>query len=148
MTTFCKIVSPSSESDFKEYYQLRWELLRKPWNQPLGSERDELEEEAIHYSAHNEEGLLLGVCRMHFLNKETAQIRFMAVQLAFKGLGIGRKLLEKAEDDAYANGIKKMILQSRENAVVFYQRQGYQTIEKSFQLYGEIQHFLMQKQII
>lgn len=40
-----KICEPSDEN-FEEYYYLRWKVLRKPWNQPIGSEKDELEKTA------------------------------------------------------------------------------------------------------
>ena len=37
------IIQPKSPEDFKKYYNLRYEVLRKPWNQPIGSERDRKE---------------------------------------------------------------------------------------------------------
>ena len=37
------IESPKTKNDFIKYYYLRWKLLRKPHNQPKGSELDELE---------------------------------------------------------------------------------------------------------
>ena len=147
MIAIYRIVSPSTTSDFDEYYKLRWELLRQQWNQPIGSEKDELESQSIHYSVRSNDDDLIGVCRMHFSSDETAQIRFMAVKSACQGLGIGSSLLQKAENDARLNGIKKILLQSRETAVYFYQKQGYEIIEKTFLLYGTIQHFLMQKQL-
>lgn len=31
---------PTTEAEFNAYYQFRWEMLRKPFNHPLGSEKD------------------------------------------------------------------------------------------------------------
>jgi predicted GNAT family N-acyltransferase len=40
---------------------------------------------------------------------------------------------------------KNVILHAREMAVPFYERMGFQVTEKSHLLFGEIQHYLMQK---
>ena len=34
------VSSPASKIDFEKYYALRYEVLRKPWGQAPGSERD------------------------------------------------------------------------------------------------------------
>jgi ribosomal protein S18 acetylase RimI-like enzyme len=49
------------------------------------------------------------------------------------------------EGIAFQNGRKKIILHAREIAIGFYQKLGYETIEKSHLLFGEIQHYLMEK---
>jgi predicted GNAT family N-acyltransferase len=38
-----------------------------------------------------------------------------------------------------------MILQAREGAVKFYQSLGYKVIEKTYLLFGQIQHYKMEK---
>ena len=43
-----EIISPKTEKEFDEYYKLRYDLLRKPWNQPVGSEKDSLEKISFH----------------------------------------------------------------------------------------------------
>ncbi|MCR4448093.1 GNAT family N-acetyltransferase, partial [Aeromonas veronii] len=35
-----RVVTPQTVAELDAYYQLRWELLRKPFNLPVGSERD------------------------------------------------------------------------------------------------------------
>ena len=39
--------APSTEKEFERYRDLRWGILRAPWNQPKGSEVDELESKAF-----------------------------------------------------------------------------------------------------
>ena len=34
------VIEPQTQEEFKQYYSLRYEILRKPWRQPKGSERD------------------------------------------------------------------------------------------------------------
>ena len=36
------IRSPSQTSEYNAYYSLRWQVLRAPWKQAKGSEKDEL----------------------------------------------------------------------------------------------------------
>ena len=52
------VVTPQ-ESDFKEYYLMRWQVLRKPWNQPIGSERDANEESSWHFAVKDELGFII-----------------------------------------------------------------------------------------
>ena len=42
------VIEPQTPEEFKQYYSLRYEILRKPWGQTKGSERDEDEETPIH----------------------------------------------------------------------------------------------------
>jgi ribosomal protein S18 acetylase RimI-like enzyme len=90
---------------------------------------------------------ILGVCRLHINKDGTGQIRFMAVEPEQRGKGIGRRLLYKAEEKAISLNISTIILQARDNAVGFYESEGYAVVEKTFSLYG-IQHYLMSKTIL
>ena len=38
-----KLRPPETAEEFDAYYNLRWMVLRAPWNQPTGSEKDEYE---------------------------------------------------------------------------------------------------------
>jgi hypothetical protein len=40
------IRQPLSKEDFDLMYDLRWRVLRKLWNQPRGSEKDDIENES------------------------------------------------------------------------------------------------------
>ena len=148
MLSSIKIIQPLTTDEFEKYFNLRWEILRKPWHQPKGSECDELEEAAVHFMAVDDRQKLIGVCRLHFVDETTGQIRYMAVLPDLQHKGIGRILLSDAENVARKKGIKLLILQARENVVGFYERQGYQVKEKTFLLYDEIQHFLMKKVLV
>ena len=65
-----QIISPKTEEEFEKYYELRWRILRKPWNQPLGSERDDDEDNSFHLMA-IENNKTLGVARLQFINNST-----------------------------------------------------------------------------
>jgi hypothetical protein len=69
-----RIIEPSTPAQFSDYYELRWKILRKPWNQPRGSERDALDETATHLMLLDEDGAPAGVGRLHFNSIREAQI--------------------------------------------------------------------------
>jgi len=126
---------------------LRYEILRKPWNQPLGSEKDAHENSSIHIMACDQNNTILGVCRLQLNSSTETQVRFMAVKEDTQGLGIGKQLIAYAEQKAKQLGATNQILQAREIAVEFYTKCGYKVKEKSFLLWDEIQHYLMEKQL-
>jgi N-acetylglutamate synthase-like GNAT family acetyltransferase len=143
-----RITEPKTAEDFEKYYQLRWEMLRKPWNKPEGSEKDELEESSIHAMALNEHNEVVGVVRLQKLNEDEGQLRYMAVKNNVQNKGVGSLLLKYIENKARETGLKSLILQSREAAVNFYLKNNYAKVEKSYLMWGEIQHYLMKKNII
>ena len=140
-----KITEPRTPEEFEQYYLLRWEVLRKPWDKPRGSELDEQEDQCIHAMLKAEDGKPLAVGRLQFNNDEEGQLRFMAVASDEQGKGLGAHIINYLEEKAKEKGARRMVLQARENAVSFYKRNGYSIKEKSFLLWGEIQHYLMEK---
>lgn len=140
--------SPYTDEEFQRYYAFRWQQLRAPWQQPRGSEKDELEEVSFHVMAVTDENEIIGVGRLHFIDDETAQIRYMAVDPVYQGQGIGGQLLHHLEEYAASAGRYTILLHARENALRFYEKLGYEKREKSHLLYGEIQHFRMEKSLI
>ena len=143
-----KIIEPTTSEEFKKYYNLRYEVLRKPWGQLLGSERDEREETSIHHMIIDKKtGNALAVGRLQFNSTHEAQIRYMAVADEFQGKGLGSQITSALEDVAQGKGIQQIILSARENALQFYKNNGYEIVKKTHLLFGEIQHWLMQKQI-
>ena len=143
-----KIIEPKSPGEFEKYYALRYELLRKPWSQPKGSERDDGDETSIHRMIIDESnGRAVAVGRLQFNSDEEAQIRFMAVSDNYQLKGYGNIIVKTLEDIALNKGIRNIILQARENALKFYWKNGYEIIEKSYLLFDEIQHWLMVKKI-
>ena len=143
-----KIIEPTTSEEFKKYYNLRYEVLRKPWGQPLGSERDEREETSIHHMIIDKKtGNALAVGRLQFNSTHEAQIRYMAVADEFQGKGLGSQITSALEDVARGRGIQRIILSARENSLQFYKNNGYNIMKKTHLLFGEIQHWLMGKEL-
>jgi len=138
------IRTPNTQEEWDEYYQLRYQVLRAPWKQAIGSERNEGDETAQHF-AFFEEGKIIGVGRLDYMSEVIAQVRFMAIAGNRQGEGIGKKLMQHMEEIAVETGRTELILHAREIALPFYKNLGYTITEKSHLLVGEIQHFLMRK---
>ena len=141
-----KIISPKTEQEFQQYYNLRWRILRKPWNQAEGNERDDNNDSYYHVMA-VKKNIISGIARLEFPTKKSAQLRYMAVEESYQGQGIGRCIVKHMEQYAKEHNANELFLNARENAVGFYEKQGYKVIEKSYVLFDSIQHYKMIKTI-
>ncbi len=141
-----EIRQPSSQKDWNDYYALRYEVLREPWNQPTGSEVLNDEEIAIHAML-VENNAVLAVARLHEAERGVGQVRCVAVAANQQGKGLGKLVMQYLENEAQRIGMREIILEARENAVPFYEKIGYSIIKKSYLLFGEIQHYTMRKEI-
>ncbi|MFO7897062.1 MAG: GNAT family N-acetyltransferase [Candidatus Cloacimonadales bacterium] len=140
------IREPNSAAELEQYYYLRWQLLRQPWQQPRGSEQDEHENIAKKVMA-LDEAEIIGVGRIHQIAEQTWQIRYMAVKEAYRGQKVGRKILHKLETLAHEQAASEIVLEARAGAVEFYQKNGYRKLKPGKNLYAEIPHFWMQKKL-
>lgn len=140
--------APKNAEEFAQYYQLRWQILRKPWQQALGSEQDEREQQSIHRMIIDDKGQVLAVARLEQSSAYQGQIRYMAVCEANQGQGLGQQLIAALELQASMLGFTEVQLNAREEAVSFYRKQGYQQHDISHVLFNEIPHFHMTKTIM
>ena len=145
MRSDIEIREPKTKLEFEKYYDLRWWILRKPWNQPKGSEQDEMDEDSIHVMAINGEKVI-GCGRGHLNSKVQSQIRYMAVEEKYQGKGLGSRLLLVLEEKFYAVGVEEIILKAREKAVSLYEKQGYKIFLDGEILFGEVKHYWMRKE--
>lgn len=125
---------------------LRYDILRKPWNKAKDTATDELEEQSLNAYI-EDQGNVIACGRLQNNGNGIGQIRYMAVDNNFQGKGLGKHILNKLEQEAQAIGIDTIELQARENAVMFYKANGYTIKEASFKLWDIIQHYLMIKSI-
>jgi N-acetylglutamate synthase-like GNAT family acetyltransferase len=135
----------NSKEELASILELRYEVLRKPWGQPASTATDELEETSVNAFITDENNKVIACGRLQKNGKETGQIRFMAVSPAHQGEGLGKHIVRFLEIRGKEMDLKKIELQARDNAVRFYESCGYSVKEKSFLLWGQIQHYLMEK---
>lgn len=132
--------------EYRTAYEVRWEVLRKPWNQPKGSETDDLESSAYTIIV-IENGITCATGRLQALGERTGQIRYMAVGANKQGKGLGKKVLLALEAKAIELGMKNIVLNARENAINFYLQNGYRITGDAETLYGVIRHLRMEKKL-
>jgi GNAT superfamily N-acetyltransferase len=141
-----EIRAPKSPDEWLAYYDLRYRILRQPWKQPLGSERNEGDESGMHFALFEDEKIK-AIARLDQSAQFECQVRFVAVESFMQGRGYGRLIMEACERVACERGDTKIILHAREVALNFYTKLDYKLIEKSHLLFGEIQHYLMEKEL-
>ncbi|MHC5082860.1 MAG: GNAT family N-acetyltransferase [Planctomycetota bacterium] len=142
-----EICEPKTDEQWQAYYGLRWRVLRQMCDQPVGSEKDELEDDAYHLMAVDQDQCV-GVGRVHFHHLGLGQIRYMAVEKDWRGQGIGLKILQMLEIYLLRNETASVILNARKEAVGFYEKHGYQVVEEGPLLFGQIEHVKMQKRLM
>ena len=136
----------NDDNTLNRIINLRYDVLRKPWNKPIDTATDDLESSSINaYIELNNQ--IIACARLQNNGNSVGQIRFMAVAQHQQGKGLGKKLIQHLETEAKNTQLNVIELQARENAVEFYNAFGYQIKEKSFLLWGLIQHYLMTKNI-
>ncbi|MCA6363849.1 MAG: GNAT family N-acetyltransferase [Bacteroidetes bacterium] len=140
-----RVISPSTPEEFNRYYSLRFDVLRAPWQQPRGSEKDNDEDKATHAMLIDDAGNCIAVGRLQKNTAEEGQIRFMAVHPQWQGKGLGKLVLRHLEQQAKQQGLIRIVLQARENALSFYLSEGYTNTGASFKLWDIIQHYKMEK---
>jgi N-acetylglutamate synthase-like GNAT family acetyltransferase len=138
----------STKQQLNSILKLRYEVLRKPWSQTIDSASDQLEHKSINAFIQNNKGVFIACGRLQENENKIGQIRFMAVDQNYQGKGLGKLIITSLEEKAKDLQLNKIQLQARENAVSFYKNNGYVMIEKTFLLWDQIQHFLMEKNVI
>ena len=138
--------TPTNQKEFKEYDLFRWKILRKPIGKNISSLKDKFEKSAFHLIGIKEEEIV--ACgRLHFNNKDEAQVRYMAVAQNLQGIGIGKEVLRLLEKNAKKNNAKKIILNARDHAIDFYKVSGYTIVKKYYGSDTGIPHTTMEKNI-
>jgi predicted GNAT family N-acyltransferase len=131
--------------EYQQMLDLRNSVLRKP----LGLEFDpvELEQEShdILIGAFEEEDIL-GCCMLIEENPSTLRLRQMAVYNERQGKGIGRAMMNFAENLARDRGYKALNMHARKNAVGCYEKMGYQVASEEF-TEVTIPHVVMEKKL-
>jgi predicted GNAT family N-acyltransferase len=135
---------PETHEEWDNYYDLRFRILRAPLNQLRGSEKNEGDLTGIHFALY-EHQQLIGIARLDHMNELIYQVRFVAIDTPFQGKSYGKLIMKAVEEKVLQFKGEKIILHARENAVEFYKSLAYSIIEPSHLLFGQVQHYLMEK---
>jgi ribosomal protein S18 acetylase RimI-like enzyme len=131
--------------EYEQMVKLRDDILRKPLGLTFTPEELESEKHNLLMVAYEDEQML-GCCMLVQEGPETVRLRQMAVLNDLQGKGIGKALMQFAENLARDRGYKKITMHARQNALGFYEKMGYKKVGKEFQEIT-IPHYVMEKEL-
>jgi ribosomal protein S18 acetylase RimI-like enzyme len=139
-----KIIDHGS-TEYMQMVKLRDDVLRKPLG--LSFTQQELEEEKDNMLiAAFEDDQILGCCMLVEEQPGVVRLRQMAVLNDLQGKGVGRALMNFAENIARDGGYKIIRMHARQNALGFYEKVGYKVKGDQF-MEVTIPHYVMEKQL-
>lgn len=131
--------------EYRQMVKLREDLLRKPLGLRFTDEELEKEKEDILIAAFEEERML-GCCMLIEERPDCVRLRQMAVLNDLQGKGIGRALMNFAENIARDRGYKIITMHARKNVVGFYEKMNYVVNGNEF-IEITIPHLRMEKKL-
>lgn len=131
--------------EYKQMVDLRYNMLRKPLGLSFAEEELEKEKNDILIGCFDDDRLE-GCCMLVPVDKITVQLRQMAVTSGLQGKGIGRVLMQFAENISRDQGYRKIIMHARKTATGFYEKLGYKISGEEF-TEVTIPHYQMQKNL-
>ena len=139
-----KIIDHGS-NEYRQMIKLRDDILRKPLGLSFSPQELEKEKDNMLIGAFEDDDML-GCCMLVEENPETVRLRQMAVLNDLQGKGIGRALMNFAENLGRDRGYKIMSMHARKNAVGFYEKMGYKVTSDEFTEIT-IPHYVMEKKL-
>ncbi len=130
-------------NEYQSICTLRDEVLRKPIGLRL-TEEDKLKDSGDILFGCFEGNTAIGCCILSKIDESTGKLRQMAVSNDFQGKGIGRIVLQYAEQYAWNHGYTTLTMHARKSALDFYKKEGYIASGEEFTEVG-IPHFEMKK---
>ena len=131
--------------EYEQMVKLRDDVLRKPLGLSFSPGELESEKNNLMMAAY-EDDQMLGCCMLVEEEPQTVRLRQMAVLNDLQGKGIGKALMQFAENLARDRGYKRITMHARKNALGFYEKMGYKKIGKEFEEIT-IPHYVMEKEL-
>ncbi len=132
----------------KEYEQmvaLRHQLLRKPLGLHFSAEELANEKNNI-LLAYTDEGIMEACSMLVKVDSNTVRLRQLAVLSGLQGKGIGRAMVQFAENLARDNRYHRIIMHARKDSIHFFEKLGYQVESEPF-IELTIPHVVMGKEL-
>ena len=144
MEISCRLIEHNSAA-YRAMVALRYRVLREPLGLNFTPEQLAAEAGDVLIGAYAGEKII-GSLILTRQNEQAAQMRQVSVEEILQGRGIGRIMLEFAEQEAMKRGITTITLHARETALPFYERLGYESFGESFMEVG-LPHLEMRKML-
>jgi len=134
----------------EETYPIRQEVLRKNIDLPYKFEGD-IESQAMHYGCFKNEKLVSIATvikrKNGYFKGKQYQLRGMATLSEYQGLGLGKKLLIKLEEEVAKQSAEVLWCNARVKAVKFYEKLGFKKVGERFEIPQIGGHFIMYKKL-
>ena len=131
--------------EYQQMLKMRDDILRKPLGLKISVEEVEKEKDNLFIAAFEDEQML-GCCMIVEMDPKKARLRQMAVLNNLQGKGIGRALIQFAENIARDHGYRIMSMHARKPTVPFFEKMGYKVTGPEF-IEITIPHFEMEKDL-
>lgn len=131
--------------EYQQMLKLREDILRKPLGFTFTPDEIEGEKDNMLIGAF-EDDRMLGCCMLVEEKPQMIRLRQMAVLNDLQGKGVGRALMQFAENIARDHGYKVIMMHARKHATGFYEKMGYKKKGDEF-IEVTIPHFVMEKQL-
>lgn len=143
-----QIKTPLTREDFKAYYDLRYRILRQPWAQPRGTEKDDYEPISQHFMAvDTDTDEVVGVIKIYEKEEGVGCFSHMAVVSLRQRQGIGQMLMDAVEDHARNMGYRTIGCYSRLNTTLYFEKAGYRIAGLPTHYFGTTQVVWMEKEV-
>ena len=133
------------EPEYKEVWELREQVLRKPLGLSLKDADQTMDEDDVIFVA-KEQNKVIGCLMLHSISTSVIKFRQMAVSPDYQGKGIGTMIVNAAEKFVAENDYSTITLHARQTVTGFYENLGYNTTSSVFTEVG-IPHVIMKKTI-
>jgi predicted GNAT family N-acyltransferase len=131
--------------EYQQMLKMREDILRKPLGLTFSKEEIDKEKDNLLIGAFEDEQML-GCCMIVEMDPKKARLRQMAVLNNLQGKGIGRALIQFAENLARDHGYKIMSMHARKPTIPFFEKMGYKKTSEEF-IEITIPHYEMEKEL-
>lgn len=135
-----------NSDDYQQLLQLRYDVLRAPLNLTFSEAFLARDKDNILIAAFDGERVV-GCCQLEKMQEDVYQLRQMAVAFDYQGKGVGKQVVDYAEQIAKQKGAEKIELHARDVAKGFYQKLGYHLVGDKYYEIG-LPHYTMIKKLV
>ncbi len=125
-----------------ELRQVREKVFIEEQHVPESLEWDDFDDDAVHFLARDKDGNAIGCVRL----LPSGQISRLCVLEQYRSHGVGRLLLDHAEQEARDSGMREVFLHAQTQACAFYEHAGF-SVNGGIFLEADIPHRQMTKEL-
>ncbi|WP_281886464.1 GNAT family N-acetyltransferase [Paenibacillus sp. YYML68] len=144
-----QVIQVTTAEQLQQCLQVRSEVFVKEQGVPSELEVDELDvspDAARHFLMLDGE-VPIAAARYKMYDAHTAKLQRIAVLPSYRGQGLGKRLVQRMEDDIRSRGIGRVMLDSQTHAAPFYTSAGYSIQSEEPFLDAGMWHVRMTKQL-